>query len=89
MKEARRERDEGYEVWPEHWDAVCLLMACDTQWISVWTDRGLYWQGLDFDRAAVVAEKWLGLRLTPQLFSELSTLVIEAKPLRNRHLERD
>lgn len=89
MQEAKQEREEEYEVWPEHWAAVNLLMACDTQWITVAGFGYLYWQGLDLGRAATVAEKWLGLSPSPTLFRQLSTLVTEAKPLRNKHLDRD
>lgn len=89
VQEARSERQEEYEVWPEHLDAVHLLVACDTQWIAIAGFGGMYWQGLDFARAANVAEKWLGISPSPRLFRQLNTLVAEAKPLRNRHLERD
>lgn len=89
MQESKRQQDEVYEVWPEHWDAVRLLMACDTQWIAIAGMRGVYWQGLDFTRAASIAQTWLGLAPNPQLFNQLHTLVLEARPLRNKHLDRD
>lgn len=44
-----RARRELFEVWPEHWQAVCTFMAMQTQWLS----RG----GLNYAALPAVEER--------------------------------
>ena len=83
VAEARQAAEE-FEVWPEHVDAVRLFQACDTQWIVHLGLGGLYYQGLDFGRAASIARDWLGIRPSQTLLAQLAILQDEALPLLNQ-----
>jgi hypothetical protein len=72
-------------VWPEHADAVHVLIACHNQWTVHLAAKGLYYQGLDFTKAGEAAT-WLGVEKSPALLWQLRILEDEAKKQRNSHL---
>lgn len=72
-------------MWPEHWDALQILVACHTQWTVHLSPKGMFYQGLDFAKAGEVAT-WLGAKKSPELLRRLRILEDEAKKLRNSHL---
>lgn len=82
---AAREEFELCDVWPEHWDAVQVFCACDTQWIVLLGLGGLYYQGLDYQRVAGVARDWFGLVLTRALLAQIRVMEHEAKQILNAH----
>lgn len=84
VADAQREAAEDFEVWPENWDAVEIFRACDTQWNVLLGLGGLYYEGLDYERVAVVARDWMGLPLTRDLLARIRVLENEGKKILNR-----
>jgi hypothetical protein len=76
------DEDDAFEVWPEHWDAVRLFEACDTQWTVLVGFTGAHYQGLDMARVDVVRD-WLGIDKSAQLLAQLRVMVDEAKKYLN------
>lgn len=83
MEDARREFEE-FEVWPENWDAVQIFRQCDTQWTVLIGWATLYYEGLDYQKAASVARDWCGIALTPELLTQIRVMENEAKKILNR-----
>jgi hypothetical protein len=79
---AQRQAQE-VEIWPEHAEAVQLFKACDTQWTVHLGLGGLYYQGLDFQKAASIARDWLDIKPTRTLLAQLAILQDEAKQILN------
>jgi hypothetical protein len=74
---------EAFEVWPEHWDAVRLFQACDTQWtVLLGVVGGSYHQGLDMCKVEIVRE-WLGIPRSAELLWQLRVMTSEAKKYLN------
>jgi hypothetical protein len=73
---------EAFEVWPEHWDAVRLFQACDTQWTVLLGVGGGYHQGLDMCKVEIVRE-WLSIPRSAELLWQLRVMTSEAKKYLN------
>ena len=82
MEAALEEAGDG-EVWPEHADAVTLFEACSTQWTVHLAMGGLYYQSIDFQRAAAIARDWLGIEPSRTLLHQLAILQDEARLILN------
>ena len=72
-------------VWREHWAAVCLFLACSTQWRVLSLSGGmapgrLVWLGLDYQAVRVVAEA-RGVAVDADLWDQLQ--VLEAESLKH------
>lgn len=80
---AAREEFEHCDVWPEHWDAAQVFCACDSQWTALLGWRGLYYQGLDYQKVASVARDWFGLTLTKRLLDQIRVMEHEARQILN------
>lgn len=71
-------------VWPEHWHALKVFLAMDTQWRTHLGVRGLFYEGLDYAALPpVLAEhRRLPRRLRQpmdRLMPQLRTLELEAR----------
>lgn len=67
--------EEPYAVWPENWDAVCLFLACGTQWRfagMTGVPTGLDYGGLQISAAA------MALDLGQDLFGKIRIMEGEA-----------
>lgn len=82
MKAAQQELDE-FELWPEHADALEVFKFCSDQWTVHLGFGVLYFQGLDWGKAAGVARDWLGIQPTKTLLAQLGILVDEARQILN------
>ena len=43
-----------FEVWPEHWHAVCVFCAMSSQWSVLLGMQGLHYQGLRYESLPIV-----------------------------------
>lgn len=81
-----------FELFAENWDAVCLYMACQTQWIrktyippmggEIITD----WRGLNYTGVDVVINRIPQFKQSkdPELFIKLQVMEIEALNIFNK-----
>jgi hypothetical protein len=69
-------------VWPEHWDAVRLFQACDTQWVVLMGMTKLHFHGLDMTKVDIV-RGWLGIERSEELLWQLRVMTVEAKKYLN------
>jgi hypothetical protein len=81
--------DDGFEVWPENWEALEAFLAVSTQWRAIGrADGSVYWQGLDY--AAVAAGlNGLGFATTPQIWADLKVMEAAARNRLNGIMETD
>jgi hypothetical protein len=77
-----QQESEPLEVWPEHWDAVRLFQACDSQWTVLLGMGGLYYQGLDMSKVEIV-RGWLQIEPSADLLGQLRVMTNEAKKYLN------
>ena len=80
--EAATQESEPLEVWPEHWDAVRLFKACDSQWTVHLGMTALYYQGLDMTKVEVV-RSWMRIEPSEELLWQLAVMTSEAKKYLN------
>lgn len=64
------QREEGFEVDPENWDAIVLFMRSQTQWIisGMGQRTGLYYAGVE------AVARISGVSLTAELFDQVQLL---------------
>nr|WP_281242931.1 DUF1799 domain-containing protein [Halomonas muralis] len=48
QSEQPAKQDSACEVWPEHWQALNVFLACRTQWRVIAGMGGVQYQGLDY-----------------------------------------
>jgi hypothetical protein len=80
--QADAEDDGELEVWPEHWNAVRIFEASQTQWSVLVGMGGIFFQGLDMARVELVRE-WLGIEKSEALLLQLRVMAEEAKKYLN------
>lgn len=81
---AAKQDNEDFELWPEHVNALEVFQCCSDQW-TVHLGLGVvYFQGLDWAKAASVARDWLGIQPTKTLLAQLGILVDEARQILNK-----
>jgi hypothetical protein len=44
----QKDREDDFEMWPEHWDAWQVFLSCATQWRILVGLGGMRYQGLDY-----------------------------------------
>lgn len=77
------------EVWPEHWHAVTVLRAMESQWNVVPGAGGLYYLGLNYASLPPVLKATRHLQHAQpieQLLPRLQVLERAARDVRNRKL---
>lgn len=73
---------EDVELWPQHVDALHLLMALDSDWNMLAVGNRPVYCGINKVAAREVAA-WMGLQPGPALLEQLLVLERAALPLRN------
>jgi hypothetical protein len=53
---AQRNRQAVFRVWPEHWHALIVLQAMQTQWRAVAGMSRVLWTGMDYAALPVVVK---------------------------------
>ena len=78
-----------FELFAENWDAVCLYMACQTQWIRktyippMGGEVFVEWQGLNYQGVDVVINRTPQFKQSKdlELFIKLQIIESEARNL--------
>lgn len=83
LRQAQHEGGSVFPVWWENWPAVCLFLACQTQWRFQVAGARVLWQGLDYP-AVRAAAAMLDQVMTPALFDDLRVMEGAALEALNR-----
>lgn len=77
--ELQKDREDDYELWPEHWDAWQVFLSCATQWRILVGMGGVRYQGLDYGGVESVM-RFQGIKGKDrrEIFSQLQVLEEEA-----------
>lgn len=83
--ELQKDREDDFELWPEHWAAWEVFLSCRTQWRILVGMGGIQYQGLDYP-ALESAMRMLGLKgkKRREAFWQLQVLEDEALDVINR-----